>query len=117
MKKILVIEDDEDIRFILSTLLKSTYNLRIIDKTELFPNEVSSFQPDLIITDNFKNDAAYFHQLINYKKSSAVPVILFSGMVNIRERAEQIGTTFYLEKPASIITIRNKIAEVFALAV
>ena len=112
LKRILVIEDDEDIRFILNQVLKANYEIHFEPHPSNVKSIIREFGPDLIITDNFKGEdlpADYFEQLQIEKNGNHVPVILFSGMIDIQQRVKEIKADDFIEKPASIKLIRKKV--------
>lgn len=105
MEKILIIDDDENIRNTLGFLLKKDYHVLLSENgTEgirLFNQE----KPDLIITDLMMDGLDGIEVLKNVKSSpNEVPVIFITGFEEIQSTIDaiQLGAYDYLEKPLDI---------------
>jgi DNA-binding NtrC family response regulator len=105
MKKIFIIEDDEDITDILTLALGNKYNLSIINDTNNLMERMTDFLPDLIITDNFvgqKVAAEIIKEIRSQHFFSNIPVILFSAHPDIEKLSKEINANVYLSKPFTI---------------
>lgn len=105
MKKIFIIEDDEDISDILERALGKKYNLSIINDTDNLMEKMGDFLPDLIITDNFvgqKVAAEIIKEIRGEHRFSGIPVILFSGHPGIEKLSQEIKASAYLSKPFTL---------------
>jgi two-component system, OmpR family, phosphate regulon response regulator PhoB len=105
-KKILVIEDDKDIRdTIVFILEEENYEVISSGDSKILKN-ITELNPDLILMDNWltewKSDANG-QQLSKMLKSNAatshIPVIIISAVSNIKEIAEEGLADTYLKKP------------------
>ena len=102
MKKILIIEDDKDIGFILEMVLSVTYDLMIVRNASGIVALYNQFMPDLIIIDNYvgqKKAAEVVAELRIGGVGHIAPYILFSAAGNIEQLASEIHASAYLPKP------------------
>lgn len=112
MKKVFILDDDEDIIEVLSHILSKQYELCCKNNAEGIYETIISFSPDIILMDNFigqQNASEIIHDLRTAEQPLSTPVVLFSAAHNIEEVAASIGAASYLAKPASINDIREKI--------
>ncbi|MDZ4793800.1 MAG: response regulator [Bacteroidota bacterium] len=117
MKKIFIVEDDEDITDILTIALGARYNLSIINDTNNLMERMSDFIPDLIITDNFvgqKVAAEIIKAIRSEHRFSNIPVILFSGHPDIEKLSKEIEANAYLSKPFTLKELNSCIEKVSA---
>ncbi|MBO9573373.1 MAG: response regulator [Chitinophagaceae bacterium] len=111
MKRILHLDDDEEIITILEYVLGKSYTLRSIMEPDLAMDELQRFQPDLVLTDNFEDFLKPDSGFLRFARSKHVPVVLFSAAPDIQERAQQLGINGFIEKPAAINHIREYVAK------
>ena len=105
LKKILVIEDDQDIADIMEIALGDKYHVEV--KTDGYDvvDHVENFNPDLIMLDNYigqkqaKEIIAEIHLVDDHRN---IPFVLFSGHENITQIAKHINATAYLAKPFAL---------------
>jgi DNA-binding response OmpR family regulator len=105
-KKILVIEDDKDIRDTIVYILEEEAYEVISSEDSKILKSIDSIKPDLILLDNWLTDwksDANGQQLSRELKSNAatshIPVIIISAVSNIKEIAEAGQADGYLRKP------------------
>ncbi|WP_158995554.1 PleD family two-component system response regulator [Mucilaginibacter sp. L196] len=105
-KKILVIEDDKDIRDTIVYILQEENYEVIASEDSKILKSVNDHKPDLILLDNWLTDwksDANGQQLSKGLKSnpatSHIPVIIISAVSNIKEIAEAGLADGYLRKP------------------
>jgi two-component system phosphate regulon response regulator PhoB len=117
-KKILVIEDDKDIRdTIVYILTEEKYEVIDSGDSKILKH-IHEHNPDLILMDNWltewKSDASgqqLSKQLKTNPSTSHIPVIIISAVSNIKEIAEEGLADSYLMKPfdmADLIAIVKK---------
>ena len=114
MKKLFILDDDEDIVEVMNHILRQQYIVRFKTDAEHIAKDILDFQPDLIILDNFigTTNAGEIINTLKQQSSLAAPVILFSAAHDIADTAALLGANGFLEKPASIQKIREYIREV-----
>ena len=115
MKKIFIVEDDEDISYSLTIALGKKYNLSIINDTNNLMERMGDFLPDLIITDNFvgqKVAADIIKEIRSEHRFSNIPVILFSGHPDIEKLSKEIEANAYLSKPFTLQELNSCIEKV-----
>lgn len=105
-RKILVIEDDKDIRDTIVYVLEEEGYEVIASEDAKILKRVNEFCPDLILLDNWLTDwksDANGQQLCKALKSdpatSHIPVILISAVSNIKEIAAAGDADGYIRKP------------------
>ncbi|MBD1393165.1 response regulator [Mucilaginibacter glaciei] len=105
-KRILVIEDDKDIRDTVTYALEQEgYDVISSDNARILKS-LDQHNPDLILLDNWltdwKSDASgqqLSKQLKSDPKTSHIPVVIVSAVSNIAEIAEAGQSDGYLKKP------------------
>jgi CheY-like chemotaxis protein len=105
-KKVLVIEDDKDIRDMIVYILEEEQYEVVSSGDSKILRHVNDHKPDLILMDNWltewKSDAngqQLSKQLKTNPKTSHIPVIIISAVSNIKEIAEEGLADSYLKKP------------------
>ena len=106
VKKILVIEDDRDIRDTIVYILEEEDYEVIASEDSKILKSIDSLKPDLVLLDNWLTDwksDANGQQLSKELKTnpltSHIPVIIISAVSNIKEIAEAGLADGYLRKP------------------
>jgi len=117
-KKILVIEDDKDIRDTIVYVLEEEGYEVVSSEDSKILRSLGQIAPDIILLDNWltewKSDAngeQISRQLKLYPDTSHIPVIIVSAVSNIKEIAEAGLADGYLRKPfdlAELIAIVKK---------
>ncbi len=108
-KKILVIEDDKDIRdMIVYILEEENYEVLSSGNSKILKS-LNVHKPNLILMDNWltewKSDASGQQLSKNLKtnlETKHIPVIIISAVNNIKEIAEQGLADAYLKKPFNV---------------
>jgi CheY-like chemotaxis protein len=105
-KKVLVIEDDKDIRDTIVYILEEEQYEVVSSGDSKILRHVNEHKPDLILMDNWltewKSDAngqQLSKQLKTNPQTSHIPVIIISAVSNIKEIAEEGLADSYLKKP------------------
>jgi len=105
-KKILVIEDDKDIRETIVYILEEEQYEVISSEDAKILKSIESFKPNLVLLDNWltdwKSDAngqQLSKELKTNPATSHIPVIIISAVSNIKEIAEAGLADGYLRKP------------------
>jgi two-component system phosphate regulon response regulator PhoB len=108
-KKILVIEDDKDIRDTIVYVLEEQEYEVISSENSKILKSIDKHNPDMILLDNWltewKSDAngqQLSRELKSNPATSHIPVILISAVSDIREIAEAGLADGYLRKPFGI---------------
>ncbi len=119
MKKILALDDNEDMLEMLQLILGKKYEVHCLMAPEQFDEQVHSFQPDLIIIDHFIGQYTSGTLMEDIGKNNfrqSFPFILFSGSHDVEARANELGAAGFIMKPSSINYIRNYVDDFFSLA-
>ncbi|MVN92853.1 response regulator [Mucilaginibacter aquatilis] len=105
-KKVLLIEDDKDIRDTIVYALKE-HDYEVVDSEDAkILKNVAEIKPDLILLDNWltdwKSDAngqQLSKELKSHPVTSHIPIVIVSAVSNIKEVAEAGMADGYLKKP------------------
>ena len=117
MKKLFILDDNEELLEIMHRLLSPQYNITTCKDLGAAMAGINRDLPDMIILDyNFgrNNTEDIVSMLKGRVLSSSVPLILFSGLPDVKELSQRLGMAGYLEKPSSISKIRSYIKDIFA---
>jgi DNA-binding response OmpR family regulator len=108
VKRILVIEDDQDIADIVEYALTEKYLVQTQTNNNLILNSIADFMPDLIILDNQlgqKNASEIINEIKSIDAYKNIPFVLFSGHHDIKRIAKEIDARGYLAKPFSLVDL------------
>ena len=114
-KKILIIEDDEDILQVLETVL--VYNdfiVRGVDRTDDILQLVEEYKPDLVLTDYLLSgtNGGKICQFIKKSPDTChIPVILISAYPDLAISLGNFGFDAFIPKPFDINVLMKKINE------
>jgi DNA-binding response OmpR family regulator len=119
-KKILVIEDDRDIRETITYALEENKFEVVSSEDAKILRSLDTIKPDLILLDNWltdwKSDAngqQISKQLKADPQTSHIPIVIVSAVSNIKEIAEAGQADAYLKKPfdlTELIAVVTKFA-------
>jgi DNA-binding NtrC family response regulator len=115
VNKILVIEDDLDMTFILNMALANKYIVKIINDTQHILEILDQLVPDVILTDNFigqKKACEIIKEIRDLERYKMIPVILFTGHPDIKKLSREINASAYLSKPFNLVDLYSCIDEV-----
>jgi two-component system, OmpR family, phosphate regulon response regulator PhoB len=105
-KKILVIEDDKDIRDTIVYILEEENFEVVSSEDSKILKSIDTIKPDLVLLDNWltdwKSDAngqQLSKELKTNPSTSHIPVVIISAVSNIKEIAEAGQADGYLRKP------------------
>jgi CheY-like chemotaxis protein len=104
-KKILIIEDNEDILELMQYLLEED-GFEVFGSIDSKPiKELKSLKPDLIIMDNRLSDGSgvvFCQQIKQQPETRHIPVILISANIGLEELTVISGADGYLAKPFDV---------------
>lgn len=119
MAKCLIVEDDPDIGESLSSILDDEgYKVRIAHDGREGLDEISKEIPDIVLLDVEMPvlngpDMAY-ELFIQDCGKELIPIVLLSGVANLKQVAEQVGTPYFLAKPYPIDRLLNLVQRALA---
>jgi DNA-binding response OmpR family regulator len=120
-KKILIVEDENELVFGLTTLLKSLGYLVIAANDSLFGVALAHKEkPDLIILDLGLPAGGGFYVLENLKKSTStfdIPILILTAQqqMGLEEKVKQMGAAAFFNKPFDPKLLQTKIKEILDL--
>jgi len=115
-KRILVIDDDEDILSILDIILGEEGYDTVLQKTGTSTEHIKILHPDLILLDvrisGFEKTGAQICAEIKKQiELEHIPVLLVSAEHNVPEIAQSCGANGYINKPFDIDNLLAKVKE------
>lgn len=110
-KKVFIVEDDEDLAFLLEMLLEEE-GYQVV--TSHFPNaqEVVSHNPDLVLVDLWfgeKKEGEGLVKAVCADRTCNPPIIMMSSDNDVAKVATQLNTAGYFIKPFDIDTLLRKV--------
>ena len=115
MKKILIVDDDEDILVLMQTMLSLyQYEVSAISNWENIDNSISGFAPDLILLDISLGDADGRDICKRLKKelpTENIPVILFSANTELGKNYAESYARAFIPKPFELNVLLKTIGE------
>jgi two-component system response regulator VicR len=115
-KKILIIEDDADIRDIISFILEEEGYEVVASATGEETKDLMQIRPDLILLDlrleGTRTSGSEICLMLKTKNATKnLPVILVSAEADIQQVAKECGANDYLPKPFDLEELSDKIKE------
>lgn len=109
-KRILVIDDDEDILELLNIIFQESGYDVILSNTAEAAGHITVIHPDLILLDvriagSFKTGADICREIKSNYETSNLPVMLVSGETNLEMIARDCGADFFVAKPFDIFEL------------
>src|SRR2546427_9804725 len=113
-RRLLVVDDDEDIQVLLKSVLESEdYEVITAGDGLVALNELEKSTPDLILLDLMMprmDGYAFAKELRQRGRQSSIPIIVLSADVNAKHKVEQMGADSYITKPFDIGNLLGKIS-------
>lgn len=118
-KKILLVDDDPELRKLVSKILESDFEVILAEDGETALDELDTLVPDLIILDIELPDMNGYEicEKIKYKSQlQFVPVLMLSANkgYEARIRGYQVGALNYLEKPFHTLELKTIISNLIS---
>ncbi len=110
MSNLLVVEDDPDLAETLCSVLEDKgHQVRISENGQEGLDRVAETRPDAVLLDIempvLAGPAMAYRLLIRNCGDEKIPIILMSGVPELRKIARQVGTPYYLVKPYTIAAL------------
>jgi two-component system cell cycle response regulator DivK len=115
MKKIFILDDNEELLEIMQRLLSHDYQVECRADSDNIIEEISNFSPDLLLLDHSvgeMNSGDILGKLKSGGKPFTTPVVLFSAHPLLSDMANLIGADGFIDKPSDINYIRTYIKEI-----
>ncbi len=111
-KCVLIFDDDTEILYLCSAILKNTYKVVTRSRCDNVPEDVEAIKPDIILMDLWipSIGGAKATELLKQIPTTAnIPILLFSANADIKEIAVSVNADGYLEKPFDIKKLKETI--------
>ncbi len=121
MNKILIIEDDEDIRELMrESLTDQEYNIIVAESGQSGIDQAQKYLPDAIVCDIMMpglDGYEVFKALRQNSNTAMIPFIFLTAVNSEEERAYalKLGVEDYLNKPCTVKQLKDAIAKVLNL--
>jgi DNA-binding response OmpR family regulator len=119
MKRLLIVEDDLDLRDSLALLLRHDYQLQTAADGQCAVDLIDhGFHPDMILLD-YQIPAPSGRELIDELRSHGgadVPVLLMSACDDVHQLARMIGVKDSISKPFNLGLLREKLLRLLSVA-
>ncbi|CAL1517815.1 response regulator [Chitinophaga sp. MM2321] len=115
-KKILITENDADVKLLLSSMLKNRFSLSFIDSGRQLLQGLFE-KPDLFIINSQLHDANILEvckALKSNERTKGVPILIVSASIDIEELMEECPGDDYISKPFSGSDLQKKIDEIIS---
>ena len=113
-KKILIVDDEKNVRESLALLLKANFEVETLSSGEEAIENILSISPDIVFLDVFLPGLDGIDTLKAFKKQGAeMPVIMLSGSNTVKTAVEamKLGAIDYLNKPFDVEELTNLIID------
>lgn len=117
--KLLVVEDNRDLRRFLFSILSSVYSVITAENGKEGLEKASKELPDFIISDVMmpKMDGlTMVHKLKEDKNTSHIPIIILSAKASLQDRLQGLreGVDDYITKPFSATYLKERVANIIS---
>lgn len=114
MKKILVVDDDEDVLETIQLILEiGGYDVEPLNDAELIFEHLADFEPDLILLDVVlgKIDGRVIcSQIKSHEDTKHIPILMMSGLYDLKEVKEmECAPDDFMSKPFKMDLLLEKI--------
>ncbi|SFD58276.1 Response regulator receiver domain-containing protein [Chitinophaga sp. CF118] len=112
-RKILITENDTDVKFLLSSILKNRYSLSFISSGKQVLHGLYEI-PDLFILNSKLPDVnilEVYNELKSNERTKDIPILIISASADIEELMEECPGNDFLIKPFNGADLQKKIDE------
>lgn len=117
--KLLIVEDDNDLRAFLFSILSNKYNVILAENGKIGLEKATSEQPDFIITDVTMPEMDGLTMVQQIKQNPDIchiPIVVLSAKASLEDRLQGLkeGIDDYITKPFSATYLRQRIENIIA---
>lgn len=117
--RILIVDDDPDLAWILEALLQSLgYTTAVAPDGQAGLHQVDDFHPDIVVSDVemplLSGPGLIRRLLVEDCGRERIPVILVSGVADLAGLAAACGTPYFLEKPVTLDDLQATVGRALA---
>jgi DNA-binding response OmpR family regulator len=113
--KVLVIDDNEDILFMLKAMLQlKEYKVFVKETVNNIESYIEELAPDVIVMDMLLSGADgrdICKQLKGNDAIAAIPVVMISAMPNAKQMCLEAGADFFVGKPFEMSDLFNAVSD------
>ena len=115
--KILILEDDPDIRYLVNSVLSDDYEVVALEYGRVFKEVIYAEKPDLIILDIYLPDTLGWDILDSIRREpslASIPVVILTSRTDISDKlyALQRGADAFISKPVDPARLRHVISTI-----
>ena len=117
--KLLVIEDNDDLRQFIVSVLSKTFNTIEAPNGRIGKEKTIAEMPDFVLTDIMMPEMdgiEYVRQIRENEQTSHIPVVLLTAKTDMQSKIEclKIGANDYITKPFSMVYLQARIENILA---
>ena len=114
MKKILVVDDDDDVLETIQLILEiGGYDVEPLNDAQLIFDRISDFKPDLVLLDVVlgKIDGRVIcSQIKGHNETKRIPILMMSGLYDLKEiQSMECAPDDFMQKPFKMDVLLEKI--------
>ena len=114
MKKILVVDDDDDVLETIQLILEiGGYDVEPLNDAQLVFDRISDFKPDLVLLDVVlgKIDGRVIcSQIKSHDETKRIPILMMSGLYDLKEiQSMECAPDDFMQKPFKMDVLLEKI--------
>ena len=116
MANILVVDDDRDVAAALVTLLElDGHAVRYAEDGQAGLKAMNSYLPDAVCLDvdmpRLNGPDFAYRLIVEDSGRELIPIILVSGVANLVQVAQEVGTPYFVRKPFSLDAVEAMLAQ------
>ncbi len=117
--RLLVVEDNDDLRAFLRSILSSDYSVITANNGQEGLEKAAKEQPDFIITDvtmPVMDGLTMVHELKRNSETSHIPIVVLSAKASLDDKLRGLheGIDDYITKPFSSVYLKNRVANIIS---
>lgn len=117
--KLLVIEDNDDLRQFIVSILSKSFNTIEAPNGKIGKEKTIAEMPDFVLTDIMMPEMdgiEYVRQIRENEQTSHIPVVLLTAKTDMQSKIEclKIGANDYITKPFSMVYLQARIENILA---
>lgn len=117
--KLLVIEDNDDLRQFIVSILSKSFNTIEAPNGRIGKEKTIAEMPDFVLTDIMMPEmdgVEYVRQIRENEQTSHIPVVLLTAKTDMQSKIEclKIGANDYITKPFSMVYLQARIENILA---
>ena len=120
MKKILVVDDDDDVLETIQLILEiGGYDVEPLNDAQLIFDRISDFKPDLVLLDVVlgKIDGRVIcSQIKGHEETKHIPILMMSGLYDLKEiQSMECAPDDFMQKPFTVDRLIERVCDLLEI--